>query len=90
MKKFKYKFTKLITALIYVGIALSVTGFGINLYYCIANGILKDFLSANKAEVIKMSIYEYDQERENGGLKYICNDFSFKAGIFIILFFMCV
>ena len=39
MKKFKYKFTKLITALIYVGIALSVAGFGINLYYCIANGI---------------------------------------------------
>ncbi|MGN0824618.1 MAG: hypothetical protein ACI4MB_06100 [Candidatus Coproplasma sp.] len=39
MKKFKYKFTKLITALIYAGIALSVAGFGINLYYCIANGI---------------------------------------------------
>ena len=30
--------------------------------YCIANGILTDFLSANKAEVIKMSIYEYDEE----------------------------
>ncbi|MBO5485497.1 MAG: hypothetical protein J5988_01000, partial [Eubacterium sp.] len=30
--------------------------------YCIANGILKDFLLANKAEVIKMSIYEYDEE----------------------------
>lgn len=39
MKKFKYKFTKLIIALIYAGIALSVTGFGINLYYCIANGV---------------------------------------------------
>lgn len=30
--------------------------------YCIDNGILKDFLSANKAEVIRMSIYEYDEE----------------------------
>ncbi len=30
--------------------------------YCIAKGILKDFLLANKAEVIKMSIYEYDEE----------------------------
>ena len=30
--------------------------------YCIANGILKDFLLENKAEVIKMSIYEYDEE----------------------------
>ncbi|MGN1060804.1 MAG: hypothetical protein ACI4QN_03640 [Candidatus Coproplasma sp.] len=39
MKKFKYKFSKLITALIYVGIALSVAGFAVNLYYCIANGI---------------------------------------------------
>lgn len=39
MKKFKYKFTKLITALIYAGIALSVAGFGINLYYSIATGI---------------------------------------------------
>lgn len=29
---------------------------------CIKNGILKDFLLANKAEVIKMSIYEYDEE----------------------------
>ena len=38
MKKFKYKFTKLITALIYAGIALSVAGFAVNLYYCIANG----------------------------------------------------
>ncbi|MBP3505869.1 MAG: hypothetical protein J6K43_05635 [Lachnospiraceae bacterium] len=30
--------------------------------YCIKNGILKDFLLENKAEVIKMSIYEYDEE----------------------------
>ena len=30
--------------------------------YCIANGILRDFLLANKAEVTKMTIYEYDEE----------------------------
>ncbi|MCI5621740.1 MAG: hypothetical protein MR355_09335 [Lachnospiraceae bacterium] len=30
--------------------------------YCIEQGILNDFLLANKAEVIKMSIFEYDEE----------------------------
>lgn len=39
MKKFKYKFSRLTTALIYVGLALSAAGFAVNLYYCIANGI---------------------------------------------------
>ena len=29
---------------------------------CIKNGILADFLKRNKAEVLKMSIFEYDQE----------------------------
>lgn len=29
---------------------------------CIAAGILRDFLLANKAEVKRMSIYEYDEE----------------------------
>ena len=29
---------------------------------CIAEGILADFLRANKAEVMNMSIYEYDEE----------------------------
>ena len=31
---------------------------------CIRNDILKDFLTGQKAEVVKMSIYEYDEERE--------------------------
>lgn len=31
--------------------------------YCIANGILEDFLLANKAEVMKMTIFEYDEEQ---------------------------
>ncbi len=31
---------------------------------CIANDILADFLKANKAEVLKTSIYEYDEARQ--------------------------
>lgn len=38
---------------------------------CIAGNILRDFLLGQKAEVVKMSIYEYDQERE---LKLIRED----------------
>lgn len=30
---------------------------------CISEGVLQDFLTKNKAEAIKMSIYEYDQEK---------------------------
>ena len=30
---------------------------------CIENGILTDFLKDNKAEVLKMSIYEYDEAK---------------------------
>ena len=30
---------------------------------CIREGILKEFLEKNRAEVKKMSIYEYDQEK---------------------------
>ena len=32
--------------------------------YCIKHDILKDFLLKQRAEVIKMSIFEYDEERE--------------------------
>ena len=31
--------------------------------YCIQNGILRDFLSENRAEAIAMSIFEYDEEQ---------------------------
>ena len=31
---------------------------------CIQDGILSDFLSKHKAEVIAVSIFEYDEERE--------------------------
>ncbi|MGN0818037.1 MAG: hypothetical protein ACI4L9_03610 [Candidatus Coproplasma sp.] len=39
MKIFKYRFTKLIYALIGAGIALCAVGFGVNLYVCITQGI---------------------------------------------------
>ncbi|MDE6738956.1 MAG: hypothetical protein K2K07_07670, partial [Lachnospiraceae bacterium] len=31
--------------------------------HCIRNGILSDFLSKNRAEVIAVSIFEYDEEK---------------------------
>ncbi|MDE5780785.1 MAG: hypothetical protein K2I03_04820, partial [Lachnospiraceae bacterium] len=31
---------------------------------CIKENVLKEFLSKQRAEVIKMSIYEYDEEKE--------------------------
>lgn len=31
---------------------------------CIKTGVLRDFLQRQKAEVVKMSIYEYDEEKE--------------------------
>lgn len=38
MKTYKYKFSKLITAFIWAGIALSVAAFAINTYFVIAEG----------------------------------------------------
>jgi len=38
MKTFKYKFSRLITAFIWVGIALSVAAFALNTYFVIAEG----------------------------------------------------
>lgn len=39
MKTFKYKFSKLIKALLAIGIVLSAVGFGLNLFFCIRDGI---------------------------------------------------
>lgn len=47
---------------------------------CIARGILKDFLLANKAEVIKMSIYEYDEELHKQTLHDEGYEDGFKDG----------
>ena len=38
---------------------------------CIQKGILADFLRVNRAEVIAMSIFEYDKEEEEQKLKAI-------------------
>ena len=44
---------------------------------CIAEGILAEFLMKNKAEVIKVSIYEYDKEFEEKKLRKA----EYKAGV---------
>ena len=44
--------------------------------YCIKNGILADFLSAQRTEVIAMSIFEYNEEEE---MKKV-GDAHYKAG----------
>lgn len=45
---------------------------------CIRNDILKEFLTSQKAEVVKVSIYEYDEERElqliKEGMKQVLRD----------------
>lgn len=38
MKIFKYKFTRLLKALMVLGMVLCGVGFGVNLFYCITNG----------------------------------------------------
>ena len=43
---------------------------------CIREGILADFLSRNRAEVINMSIFEYDKELEEKKLRKA----EFEAG----------
>ncbi len=36
---------------------------------CIKNDILKDFLSKNRAEVVEVSIFEYDKDEEEKKLR---------------------
>lgn len=43
---------------------------------CISKGILKEFLLANKAEVVAMSIFEYDEE----GVKELWRRDAFEDG----------
>lgn len=47
---------------------------------CIANGILEDFLLANKAEVVKMTIFEYDEEQHKQTLLEEGYEDGFNAG----------
>ena len=47
---------------------------------CIQEGILADFLSRNRAEVISMSIFEYDKELEEKKLRKAEYEFGFEEG----------
>ncbi len=48
---------------------------------CIQNGILEEFLSKNKAEVISMSIFEYDKEKEEAKLRKAEREYWYEEGI---------
>lgn len=48
---------------------------------CIEEGILVEFLMKNKAEVIKVSIYEYDKEFEEKKLRKAEYEAGVEAGI---------
>lgn len=48
---------------------------------CISQGILKDFLERNKAEVIRMSIFEYDKEKEEKKLRQAEYEFGREVGM---------
>ena len=47
---------------------------------CIEEGILAEFLMKNKAEVIKVSIYEYDKEFEEKKLRKAEYEAGLEAG----------
>ena len=47
---------------------------------CIKEGILKDFLLKNKAEVKKMSIFEYDEEAVRRALKKEAHEGGYAEG----------
>lgn len=47
---------------------------------CIREGILSDFLSQNRAEVIAVSIFEYDEERELALMRKEGHDAGHKEG----------
>lgn len=48
---------------------------------CIREGILEDFLRKNRAEVVKMSIYEYDEEKHLKTLQEESREDGIKLGI---------
>lgn len=51
--------------------------------YCIRNNVLADFLKANKAEVLKVSIYEYDEEKHMAMERDEAEERGEKRGIVI-------
>ena len=49
--------------------------------YCIAHEILKDFLLANKAEVVSMSIFEFDEELYKKSIREEGYEDGYKKGL---------
>ncbi len=47
---------------------------------CIKKGILKSFLTQQKAEVISMSIFEYDEEKEMKRIRYSEREYGIEVG----------
>ena len=48
---------------------------------CIREGILKDFLQKNRVEVLKVSIFEYDQEEEEKKLRKAEFEAGYDTGV---------
>lgn len=48
--------------------------------YCIADGILKEFLIKNKSEVRSMSLYEFDAEKHEKTIKQIAYEDGYGSG----------
>jgi len=49
--------------------------------YCIKHDILKDFLLANKAEVVSMSIFEFDEELYKKSIREEGYEDGYKKGL---------
>ena len=49
--------------------------------YCITHEILKDFLLANKAEVVSMSIFEFDEELYKKSIREEGYEDGYEKGI---------
>lgn len=47
---------------------------------CIEKGILKEFLLQNKAEAIKMSIYEYNEAEEKEKMRLAEREYGYELG----------
>ena len=55
---------------------------------CIQNGILEDFMKKNRAEVVKVSIYEYDEEKHFRTLREEGREEGMAAGMEKVYFNM--
>ena len=56
---------------------------------CIAEGILEEFLRANKNEVVSVSIFEYDKEKEEKKLRKAEFEAGRREGEAFGMIYMC-